>query len=140
MNSRRIESLAMYLRASPRTGSNHCKKANSRLASTALWRARFHLQQQRLGQWLQHRQFVNEGRIEKDVGVVLVGEDVQLLAAAHAGPPADGLGGGVAAAGGVAHDAAQEARVGGGHAVVLVQIKLRQRRDENRTSLPAGCP
>ena len=45
-----------------------------------------------------------------------------LLALPYGFPAADGIGGGVAAVARVPQDAAQHARIGGGNAVVAVQI------------------
>ncbi len=67
---------------------------------------------------------IHQGGVEHFVGVLLVGEDVLFLAAPYRIPVADGLLGGVAAVAGVADDAAQQAGVGGGDAVVAVEVQL----------------
>ena len=56
------------------------------------------------------------------------GEDVRPLAALDAIPAPQRLGGAVAARGRVAHDAPDQPRVGDAHAVVPVEVELRERR------------
>lgn len=87
------------------------------------------LSQQRLGQRLERGQFIHQRGVEHHVTVFLVRENISLLAAAHRLPARDRLRGGVAALARVAHDAADQARVGGGDAVVAIQVDLRQGGD-----------
>jgi hypothetical protein len=54
-------------------------------------------------------------------------------------PALDGLGGAIAAFARVPDDAADEARVGGGDAVVTVQVELGESRDVDAERLPADA-
>src|ERR1017187_6676780 len=83
-----------------------------------------HLAQQRLGHQSKRRKLVNQGRVEHLICVLLVGENVLLLPTADRFPVANGLLGGVAAVASVADDAAEQTGVGGGNAVVPVEIQL----------------
>jgi len=87
------------------------------------------LAQQRLDQGFERGELIGQRRVEHHIRVLLVREDVLLLALAHGFPSADGIGGGVATVARVAQDATQHARIGGGDAVVAVQVQLREAGD-----------
>ena len=74
-------------------------------------------------------QFVVEGGIEDGVGSFLEGENPCAFAAADVGPHFQGAGGGMSAIAMVADQTANQAVVGGGDAVVVVQVELGQRRN-----------
>ena len=140
MNSRRIE---LSGTASAPAGRNHCRNDSSRLASRYSRRVGPHLQQQRLGLRPQHRQLVHQRRVEDGVAVLGEREDVQPLAALDAVPAPQRLGGAVAARGRVAHDAPDQPRVGDAHAVVPIEVQLRDRRHVDavdRVVLAAPAP
>ena len=80
--------------------------------------------QEGLGVDLEDTELVVEGRVEGCVGVVLEGEDVLALARLDAGPHLEGALGAVAAEVVVADHAPQQAVVGGGDAVVVVEVDL----------------
>ena len=84
MNSRRIEL----------SGTGSAGEAEPPGTTAAGWLRRTrgflpHLQQQRLGRGAQHGELVNQRRIENGVAVLLIREDVQLLAALHRRPAPD---------------------------------------------------
>ena len=74
----------------------------------------------------QHRDFVEKRRVEHDVGVFLVGEDVLLLAAADGAPARKRRHGICAALRIVAREAAQQAVVGRGDAREVVHRHRRE--------------
>ena len=83
------------------------------------------------GVGLEGGEFVVEGGVEGEVGFLLEGEDPGFFAAADAGPHGHGFEGGVAAELVVADEAADEAVVGGGDAVVGVEVELGEGADVN---------
>ena len=87
-----------------------------------------HLQQQRLRERPQHGQLVRQRRVEDRVAVLGEREDVQPLPALHRVPAPQRLGRRVPASGGIPHDPPQQPRVGDRHAVVAIEVELRDRR------------
>ena len=91
-----------------------------------------------LGEGPQHRNLVEQRRVEHDVGVLLVGEDVFLLAPAHRGPARkrrERVGAALAV---VARQAPQQAVVGGGDAREVVHRHRREARDVDAELLRVG--
>jgi len=87
------------------------------------------LAQQRFDEGLEDRQLVDQRRVEHHVGVFLEGKDITLLAPADGVPAFDGILGAVAALAGIPDDAADQAGIGGGDAVLVVEVELREGRD-----------
>ncbi len=90
-----------------------------------------HLAQYAFGLLAYHAYLEQQRRVERGVGVLLIGEYPALLAAAHAGPAAYALAGRYASVFVVAYDSAQQAVVGCGHPVVAVDGEGGERRDEH---------
>jgi hypothetical protein len=95
------------------------------------------LPQQRLGQRLECEQFVHQRGVEHHVTVFLIRENLTLLAAAHRLSARNRLCDRVAALARVAHDAPNQARVGGGDAVMAVEVDLRQGGDIHLERTPS---
>ena len=86
----------------------------------------------------QHGDFVEERRVEHHVGVLLIGEDVPLLAAAHGGPARERGQRVGAPLRVVAGQTAQKAVVGGGDAREVVHRHGREARDVDAELLLFG--
>ena len=91
--------------------------------------------QELVGKELQDGQFVMQGGVEHAVRVFLVLEDVFFLAAAHAGPHAEGFFRRVAAELLIADDAPQEADVRGADAVMVIQVQAGEGAGEDPVDL-----
>ena len=94
-----------------------------------LRRAFGHHLEQGQGLAAQAGELKEQGTIEHDVGVLLIGEDPLAFAGLNLLPAADGLLSGVVAILVVAHDTPQQAVVAGGDIVVVVQQDSRERAD-----------
>mmetsp|Transcript_85185 Transcript_85185/g.178024 ORF Transcript_85185/g.178024 Transcript_85185/m.178024 type:complete len:295 (+) Transcript_85185:165-1049(+) len=97
-----------------------------------------HLLQERLDEGLEHGNLVLCGRVHDEVSIVLVREDPDALASPHVVPHAQSAGSRVASEQVVAAHPSQQPVVSGLHDVGVIQLKGRQRRDENLENLLAG--
>ena len=94
------------------------------------------LAQERLGQGLESSQFIDQCRVEHHIRIFLIGEDITFLAASHGFPTRKSFTRDVSALAGIAHNAADETCIGGGDAVVAIEVELGQRRNVDAESLP----
>ena len=135
LNSRRIElprnSRRMELSGTRSLfiGRNHSRKASRRLASiypglpNGTWRSSGSTS------GFSADTLVDQGGVEHHIRVFLVREDIALFTAPHRLPALDGNKRRVAALAGIAHDAPDQAGIGGRDAVVPVQVELGQGGD-----------